>query len=336
MSKKPTENIDLIKSIEVPKISTDKPSSEGKSAPINLSHSSVEKYKTCPAMYDFHYNKRIRSKRTSSALLFGSCLDTALNTLLTTDLTVRDIDIFTIQTSKNVFISEMNKWKFQTNVDFFDKDFDKRLLSEKDTKEIDEATPDTQSHLYGWFCLFNRGIAFIDQYVEQVLPLIERVESVQKCIKKKNQYGDTITCHLDVVIAWKPCDFSPNSSFTSVSDHKTSSASYSQKKTDESPQLSLYTGFEGLEYQTYVVFRKDLDSKGLIRPIQILHAKVNKEVVNSVMQEFDDTLNNIKQGIFPRTSKKWQCDKHFGKPCIYKSICRNGKELSECETLEQK
>ena len=47
-----------------------------------LSHSAMEKYKTCPAQYKLHYRDRIRSEKIGSALLFGSALDEALNRLL--------------------------------------------------------------------------------------------------------------------------------------------------------------------------------------------------------------------------------------------------------------
>ncbi|MDX1373861.1 MAG: PD-(D/E)XK nuclease family protein, partial [Nitrososphaeraceae archaeon] len=53
---------------------------------IKLSHSAANKYQTCPAMYDLHYNERIRSHKIGSALLFGSALDEALNVLLATKL----------------------------------------------------------------------------------------------------------------------------------------------------------------------------------------------------------------------------------------------------------
>jgi hypothetical protein len=239
------------------------------------------------------------------------------------------------QSAKTEFNKQMATWMHQYNVDFFDKDFDKRLLSDDDSKTIDEAVPEHQSHLYGWFCLYRRGLSFIDQYVEQVIPLIDEVVSVQGKIQKTNQHGDGIIGYLDAIITWKPCAYSPDSSFTSVSDHKTSSASYSQRKTNESTQLALYAKFKELEHQSFVVFRKDLDAKGNIRPIQVLHAPADHDIMDAVLQSFDDTLNNVKEGNFPKTNKKWQCSKMFGKPCVYKELCE-GKELSECDNLEVK
>lgn len=62
-----------------------------------LSHSGRELYETCGYKFQLHYNQRLRSKNTSSALLFGSAFDEALNVLLLE----RDLE-----KAKYIFITE--------------------------------------------------------------------------------------------------------------------------------------------------------------------------------------------------------------------------------------
>ena len=47
-----------------------------------ISHSAWSKYLVCPKLYDLHYNQKLRPKGTTSALLFGSAIDAALNVML--------------------------------------------------------------------------------------------------------------------------------------------------------------------------------------------------------------------------------------------------------------
>jgi hypothetical protein len=49
---------------------------------MKLSHSAIEKYRTCPQMYKLHYIDKIRSNFLGSALLFGNAMDEALNVVL--------------------------------------------------------------------------------------------------------------------------------------------------------------------------------------------------------------------------------------------------------------
>ena len=47
-----------------------------------LSHSSIEKYKTCPRLWYNHYIEKLRDKQIGSPLFLGSAIDEALNALL--------------------------------------------------------------------------------------------------------------------------------------------------------------------------------------------------------------------------------------------------------------
>ena len=72
---------------------------------LKISNSAVNIYSTCSKKYYLHYVSRLRAKTVSSALIFGSTLDKALNQL------VQDKNL---DAAKNLFLaaftnSEINK-----------------------------------------------------------------------------------------------------------------------------------------------------------------------------------------------------------------------------------
>lgn len=298
---------------------------------MNISYSAVDKYNTCPRMYKHHYIDRIRPKNTTSALLFGSAVDDALNELL---LNFKDNES-RLKKCITVYNQEMSKWLNSNNVDFFNKDFDRDILQDSDISSIEQARDDRKDHYYGWYCLYRKGLELLKKYELEVIPKIKEVVSVQQSIKKSNQSGDNIVMYLDAVLIWHDDD-NPNNDLPSVSDHKTSSSSYSKKKIDTSRQLALYSFFTNLEDISYVVMRKDLNSKGQLRPIQILHSKATDELKTDTLDEIDQVLNHVKNKRFPKTDKKWQCKKMFGKLCPYYDICHNNKKVEDCSNLIQK
>jgi hypothetical protein len=97
-------------------------------------HSAINQYSTCARKYDYHYNKKLRSKVVSGALLFGSAIDLALNHLLLTR---------NLEESYSVF---EKAWRFQeinrvgenlqnsTNVVYAKKDWDANLVLNQPTK----------------------------------------------------------------------------------------------------------------------------------------------------------------------------------------------------------
>ena len=268
---------------------------------IKLSYSGLEKYKTCPRMYRLHYIDRIRTTDKSSALLFGNAIDESLNILL------QEKDL---QKSIGKFENLMNQWKDDESVNFFKSDY----IHNKS----------------GWDSLYIRGLEFIEKYNKEIIPNIEKVIDVQTEIKKVNQFGDTIIGFADFIVKWKDDDF------ITVVDNKTSSKSYSKKMIETSRQLALYAWALDYENISYVVMRKDLNSKGQIRPIQILNHKIDKKLVEEVLQEVDYVLQSIKNEEFEPTKNISTCKFMFGKKCPYFDLCHHNKTVEECDNLERK
>ncbi len=110
----------------------------------------------CPKEFDYHYNERIRPTTKSSALLFGSAIDKALETLLTTKSKTKAKDVF-----KKEFIE-------QPDVVYHEKDLDLELITQD---QLDKNGP--------YYSLREKGIIMIDSFAEHMLPRITEVIATQ-------------------------------------------------------------------------------------------------------------------------------------------------------------
>ena len=104
---------------------------------MRISHSAVQKYLSCPKMYEHHYINKIRPNWTSSALLFGDALDKAINALL--QKTEKDAYEAFEKAWTNGFINKSPIY-IPTCPDllYANKDYDANLLSEKDYADVKE------------------------------------------------------------------------------------------------------------------------------------------------------------------------------------------------------
>lgn len=284
-----------------------------------LSNSSVDKYNTCAKMYKYHYIDRIRSSRKSSPLLFGIAIDEALNHLVVNKDVLKANDIYE---------DLMLTWKYDYTVDFLTKDKDIQVIPE-DVLEFLESEYSEQElhHQLCWHSLWYKGLEFIFSYIDQILPRLGEIVEVQRKISLKNSEGDEIIGYQDV--------FGYLDGELTIIDNKTSSSSYSAKKIEQSQQLHLYSHAENIQKIAYIVMRKDYNSKGEMRPIQVLKHDANPEVTSNILDLFDETLENIKEGNFPKTKNKYTCTNHFGKPCIYYDICKKNLKLNDVPNLQK-
>ena len=240
-----------------------------------LSHSSINTYTSCARKYDLHYNKRLRSKTSTGALLFGSALDQALNKLLET----KDLD-----EAQKVFYKS---WSFgwinnkgialsDTDLVLYAKsDFDSDLLTKEDLKKfsdaqylfalhqnktIDEAYAflmDQKStvgyktmtleerkllSLANWLSLRRKGEIMINSYFGKVLPKIKTVLAVQKQVEIENGDGDRLIGYIDMLLEMQDGK-------RIVADNKSSSVEYEQDSPAHSQQLILYHHITKDDYQ---------------------------------------------------------------------------------------
>ncbi len=233
---------------------------------------------------------RLRSKTTSGALLFGSALDRALNTLLTS----KNYEEAKAMFEKAFRFQEINNvgtyLPYATNVVYAQKDYDGDLIFEEDEKKFQEQYKtkfnlDTDKSLkqltafyrelkkekgfqgltedqkrvynYGhWICLKNKGLILLEGYNKEIVPRIKNVIEVQKHISLENQEGDKITGWVDAILEM-------DDGKRYIIDHKTSSMEYEDDSAMRSQQLILYYHITKDEYKIdgvgFIVLYKQLD-----------------------------------------------------------------------------
>lgn len=258
------------------------------SKPTKLSHSAIDKYMRCPKSFDYHYNKRLREKTRSGALIFGNAMDVPLDGF---HLGKKEnmYEVFD-EAFENATVSGREKEYIPTNEDivYSSKDFDKDLLQKEDLVLLEELAEDYEfdtGNLIGlvkfiadqkkekgwanlssrqrkyynaahWLSLRRKGHLMIDAYMTEVVPYIDKVLAVQKEVNIKNDDGDEIVGYLDLVVKLKD-------GRTVVLDRKTSSIEYEEDSVLFSGQLALYISAVEEEYKTrnagYIVLYKHME-----------------------------------------------------------------------------
>lgn len=300
-----------------------------------ISYSAWKKYITCPKMYEYHYNERLRPTGTSSALVFGTAVDTALNELLLNDK--EPVEIF-----RDAF-----KWEDMDGVEFDDRDLDKDLVG--------DANFDSDRHA-AWASLRVKGRLVLEAYIREFFPLIEEVESVQKDLPDRPGV-------LDAVVKLRGLG-------RILIDHKTSIRPYNPNALGDDTQLALYADSLGIKQAGYVVLIKSIpkikvcskcsfdgthvrhhtcpqivagnrcrgswntsvSQEGLIQVITGEVPEVNKQLIT---QSISETERAITAGAFPRNLGA--CGKIYGKPCPYINKCwKNSDDGLEYKKQEEK
>lgn len=263
--------------------------------------------------YKLHYIDRKRSTRTSSALIFGSALDEALNELLLTrNFAGADL----------IFTEQWLQYKEKYVVDFYKSDADISLLTLPQATEIDAIQDEDQRwHLLCWWTLFQKGRAMLEAYNTEIMPRVINVISVQEPINLigEDEHGDesadSITGIIDVIAELVMDD---GEIVTAITDNKTSSAPYPKNSVEKKEQTALYAvANPQYEYVAYAVMQKKKPFK-----TQLLIGKPPEELKEKTMQQFLDVLSNINSGKFPQNRKSCYA---FGAKCMYYSYCHGGK-----------
>lgn len=242
-----------------------------------LSYSKADTYNICPKSYEFKYVDKIQSTTLSSALLFGSAFDEALNFLLTGA---------SLKQAKQVFIDKLETFNgvympTNENISYTLSDFDANIIGEVDRRKLVKALElDTEQinevyaslkdrrkeikgkekktfNMLSWVSMLNKGLLMLDSYEKNVMPLITKVISVQEKVNITNQDGDQINGLVDLVAELKGHDGSI------ILDNKTASKKYKEDSVVTSGQLSLYTHILKSKYKTrkagYIVLDKKVN-----------------------------------------------------------------------------
>lgn len=305
-----------------------------------------------------------KSDTMSSALVFGSAIDTALNTMLINESLPQAIDI-------------ARRYIRDTKIDmYFPADFDEDLsidwavirLSDFKTKinmDIDVFIKElltNQGHLSENEKTFLNGVVkhslmekaeiILKSYYTKVLPIIGSVETVQKEIVTSDGSKRGI---IDTVIILKD-------GRRVIFDNKTASRPYERDSVLKSPQLALYASMVNADHAGFIVMNKQItknrkklcskcgyDGSGTkyrtcnnivnkkkcasqwdetIDPysyIQIFIDKIPEINKTLVNEAMNEVKSCVKNGIYPRNLTA--CFNQYGKPCVYINKCwrQNGK-----------
>lgn len=282
---------------------------------IQLSYSAAERYLLSSMSYYLHYFLRLRPVEISSALFFGSTVDTALNHILEQKKNNKPIDVLAV---KLLFKNSLTTMKVNgVNLDLRIKGivkFSKADLDESLIKDIEIP----ENHDPAWYSLLVKGYIIIDSYITQVLPRIKTVHQVQYNINLKNATGDSFVGVVDLIATLIDDK-------TYILDNKTSSRRYKVDSVGESEQLATY--FDALKdnYNLfgagYIVIPKNLRKKKEPKcEIEIILGETKEELIEQTYVKYDQVLNGIKNGQFSCSgdcrSAPWGC--------CYSRYCESG------------
>jgi hypothetical protein len=364
---------------------------------MRLSHSAIQKYLTCAAQYDAHYNLKIRSEKLGSPLLFGTAVDEAQGIMLLSKMDDADLtdeeratmdrdpfDVFDYHLTMKVIKQDIGPEDIRTSpyIEYFGSDFEPGVLLEEDwvkleqfiknagyeaddpeelftilkgkIKEGDASLTDQCYFNYAsWLSLRRKGHLMLELYRDKIMPLIDRVYSIQRKVDLPNENGDEIIGYIDIEASL----VGHEGIFTI--DNKTSGPKYKQSDINDKGQLVLYDEFTQNGQAAYIVLLKKpklikhktcLSCEGTttrsvkkcaaevegvrcngefsneieIEPemqYQILTGDIDEEKKDLLFEQIDDILSKIEAKEFPQNRDA--CFQ-FGKPCAYFNYCRNG------------
>jgi hypothetical protein len=247
-----------------------------------LSHSQTSKLMQCPESYNLHYNKRIRSKSSHSALMFGTALDKATGVLMNPKEDIRTPEEVFLAFWTNQEVNGVDKYlPTLTSLGYAKGEWDEELLDKKDwsllllehgkDSETIQKTIDVRNkmgydtltenekvvtnHAF-WLCLKQKGLLMIDAFRKKVMPRLKTVLATQKYISLENEDGDSVIGYIDLI-----ADVEGHGIV--VLDVKTSARAYDEETSViYSPQLSLYLHAVSEEYNTrkagFIVLNKQV------------------------------------------------------------------------------
>ena len=335
---------------------------------IKLSYSSYETYVTCGKKYEYEKKHGLREQKLSSALLFGSAVDNALNETLKakketgeflpveqcverfkhfwTYSSDRDGKLTNIRTSKDVEYSKYDALEIEPDMD-----------------HQDESVFPTASPL-NWYSLRFKGEVLIHAYYEVFLPKIKEVKEVQFEVSSTDEEGDKLLRgNIDAILVL-------NDGHTYIIDNKTTSVKYDEDIIGRSKQLSLYSALTGIDRAGYFVLNKKLNKEhhrecvecgaisdsGRIKNCDSLNAKgkrcggelkssmsfsattqcvlgdINQTFKNNFFESISEVFKGIKHEVFPRNYENCM---QYNRPCPFFEMCHKGLSIDDWKARNQ-
>lgn len=237
-----------------------------------LSHSSVSKFQDCGRAWFLHYKMGYRSETQSAALLFGTAIDKAVESLVTNKNLDEARQIFKGLWEKQEINGVLTELKYSIIVVYANSDLDLDLLPE-DYEDLDEVLEikdkkdsvgfdnlnAMEKQVFNeacWEIAKTRGLLMLEAVNNEVLPKITKVHSTQEKIELNNGNGDTVIGFADMVAEYG--DYPEPIVF----DFKTSAREYEPDSVRTSPQLTLYVHALSEKYNTrkagFIVLSKQI------------------------------------------------------------------------------
>ena len=243
---------------------------------IRLSHSSLNRYLSCPKSYELHYVKKLRPIKQSAALLFGSAIDKACETYAKTRDALESHDQFMMSWSSQKINEIDTDLRTCTDIVYSNSDIDTDLLSSFNWEAIEYSPKEFSSAMVkkdtdgfdnlslkdkliinrvAWECMCVKGVLMVAKFTEIFNANVVEVLGSQVAIDLTNEEGDSITGFADFVFKWK------GEEKPIVFDLKTSGIKYEEDSVLTSPQLTLYTHalrekFDNTNKAGYLVLHK--------------------------------------------------------------------------------
>lgn len=312
--------------------------------PVKLSHSSKNKYLSCGHSYKLHYIDKIRPVTLSSALVFGSAMDNALNLMLESKDDPNVLRLAIDEFNRNFeqgqnSLYEVVDLPLNPNLEYSKYDFDSDLLEKEDWKELfkyDAKFFDTKNEVAellekgtawidipeekrmvlnyaSWLCLQRKAALLLKGYQESILPQIKRIIEVQKDIKLEDEDGNTFTGVIDFI-----CELVDGR--LAIIDNKTTSTEYEEDSVKGSEQLATY-------FKIINLFQDDPDHEWKHGYIDVcgyavMSKKLEKDITKTCQEcghvsqgkhkLCDNLVPSEKTGKPVRCNGKWDVVKKFG------------------------
>lgn len=238
-----------------------------------LSFSKISCYSLCGERFRLRYIERKTERFTRASLLFGSAIDTALNSLLKDRNLEEAIKVFNKTWNFQYINGKYRSLLDNPDVVFADRDLDKDLivLTEDDLLWVEEFKEYKKSKKWHeiseedrikynnicWHSLKEKGLIILDSYHKKILPEFLEVKGIQHEAELVNDAGDSVIQYLDFIVIQK------DGSVVLMDNKTTSSMSYYDEDSPNTSQQLLsyfYNNKEhfGLEYIGFVVILKDI------------------------------------------------------------------------------
>ena len=243
---------------------------------------------------------------------------------------IRDFELCTY-TMKDFDITMLNSADLEAITTYYKANVDKEFTGNIDLEFIDEYTKWIYQerkkkvpkyteielkffNLLNWYSLKGKGLMIIEEYRTTIIPQIHEVYSIQKKVDLPNESGDQINGLIDFIAS-----FTENPDKKYIVDNKSASKPYKEKDLTESKQLHLYSYDQDIPNIAYIVYEKDIRKREPRVRINILKGQANEEFTENLLDEFENTLHNIKAEKFDPDYDSG-CN-FFRRRCEYWDIC---------------